>query len=272
MTGPEVENDRCSEQQWRPVTRSRTYELVIERIEERILSGALGVGERLPPERELASLLGVSRAAVREALRVLEAQGVLRMSVGTGPDSGTTVAALPSRALTRLLRLHVALANFPMANVVEARVMLERESAYRAATRAGPEHSAELRRLVVDMDVADDRTAFNELDTRFHVAIAEAAGNRLVADMTTAIRESLRGPLLTAFEALGDEWPEVVAGLRADHHAILAAVENGDGTRAGQRMEQHIRDFHQRVSAQTGQSPAGGFSRPATWRGTTPPD
>ncbi|MER7084163.1 FadR/GntR family transcriptional regulator, partial [Saccharopolyspora kobensis] len=58
---------------WRPVARSRTYELVIDRIEEQIVSGQLGVGDRLPPERDLAQMLGVSRAAVREAFRALEA-------------------------------------------------------------------------------------------------------------------------------------------------------------------------------------------------------
>ena len=69
---------------WRPVTRSLTYQLVVEAVEEQILTGALKVGDHLPPERELASLLGASRPAVREGLRMLEAQGVLR-TVGAGP-------------------------------------------------------------------------------------------------------------------------------------------------------------------------------------------
>src|SRR5664280_1856442 len=64
--------------EWAPVSRVRTYELVLERIEAQIVSGSLRAGERLPPERELAELLGVSRPAVREALRVLESQGAVR--------------------------------------------------------------------------------------------------------------------------------------------------------------------------------------------------
>src|SRR5471030_201952 len=85
---------------WAPVSRVRTYELVLQRIEAQIVSGALRAGQRLPPERELAELLGVSRPAVREALRVLEAQGVVRSQVGQGPGSGTTIERVPGDALT----------------------------------------------------------------------------------------------------------------------------------------------------------------------------
>lgn len=74
---------------WRPVSRSRAYELVVERVEEQILTGALRVGDRLPAERDLAARLGVSRAAVREAIRTLEAQGVVdggRRKLGVSSD------------------------------------------------------------------------------------------------------------------------------------------------------------------------------------------
>ncbi|UUZ60443.1 hypothetical protein [Nocardioides sp. B-3] len=71
----------------------------------------------------------MSRAAVREAIRTLEGYGVVRSAVGTGKNAGTFIAAMPSRALTRFLRLHVAPANFPMGDVVDARVMLECSSA-----------------------------------------------------------------------------------------------------------------------------------------------
>ena len=230
---------------WRPVPRTRTYELVIDRVEEQILAGALKVGDRLPAERDLAKMLGVSRAAVREAFRALEAQGVLRMGVGTGPDSGTTVAALPSPALTRLLRLHVALANFPTSDVVRARIMLERESARRAAQLARPDDLQRLAELLEAMDDPGcDRQRFNDLDTEFHVRIAEAGGNRLVADMTIAIRESMRKPLLEAFDQLGDEWFEIADGLRDDHRRIYQALLDGDADAAESCTESHIRSFY----------------------------
>ncbi|GAB7002614.1 FCD domain-containing protein [Nocardioides sp. AN3] len=231
-----------SEAAWRPVARSRAYELVVDQVEEQILSGTLRVGERLPAERDLAARLQVSRAAVREAIRTLEAQGVVRSSVGSGPDAGTVVSAVPSEALNRLLRLHVALANFPMADVVEARVMLERFSASLAAAHANEEQIARMHELLVAMDDDDiDRERFNDLDTEFHIAMAEAGGNRLVADMTIAIRDSTRRPILRGLEQLGEEWTQVRPGLREEHHAIHSAIVDGDGAIAADTVEAHIR-------------------------------
>lgn len=230
---------------WHPVTRNRSHELVLDQIEEQILAGTLRVGDRLPGERDLAGHLQVSRAAVREAIRSLEAQGVVRSAVGSGKDAGTVVSAMPSQALTRLLRLHVALANFPMPDVVDARVMLERSSATLAADNASPEALRAMRETLDAMDRADiGQETFNDLDTDFHVAIAEASGNRLVADMTIALRDSMRRPILHALHALGSDWGRVADRLRADHRAILAAIEEGDGARAADRVDQHIRSAY----------------------------
>ncbi|HUX70582.1 MAG TPA: FCD domain-containing protein [Cellulomonadaceae bacterium] len=233
---------------WRPLPRVRTYELVLERIETQIVCGALRAGERLPPERELAAMLGVSRPAVREALRILESQGAVRSQVGKGPDAGTTIQRLPSDALARLLRLHVALGSFPLEDVVETRVVLERASVALACRRARPQHLARMRADLLAMDEPEvDRRTFNELDTSFHVALAEAGGNRLMADVTRAIRESMRLPILAGLSALPETgdlgWPSIRAGLRADHHAVLAAVEAGETDDAAARVEAHIRDF-----------------------------
>ncbi|MFJ1707670.1 FadR/GntR family transcriptional regulator [Kitasatospora sp. NPDC088346] len=234
---------------WEPVPRARTYELVLARIEEQFLSGRLGVGDRLPPERELVELLGVSRAAIREALRVLEAQGVVRSRVGTGPDSGTVIAALPSEGLTQLLRLHLALANFPLGDVFEARASLERSSARLAAGHATAEQLARLREPLLRMDEAGlTREGFNDCDTAFHVALAEAAGNRLIADLTVAVRNAVRHTILTAFHRLPD-WEAQAARLRAEHHAIYEAVAAGDADRAGELVEAHIRAFHRVIAA-----------------------
>ncbi len=226
---------------WRPINRARAYEMVVQRIEEQILTGTLRVGDRLPAERDLAAMLEVSRAAVREAIRTLEAQGVVQAGVGVGPEGGTFVSSLSSEALTRMLRLHVALSNFPMPDVIEARVMLERHSARLAAAQATPEDLAALREtLDAITDPGTDRDDFNDLDTRFHVLIAEAGRNRLVADMTTAIRESMRTPILAAFRRSGS-WEQLTEGLNDGHRQILAAIEARDSAAAAQAVEDHIR-------------------------------
>ena len=241
-----VRSSRTDE--WQPVARVRTYELVLDRIESQIVSGALHAGERLPPERELAALLGVSRPAVREALRILEAQGAVRSQVGKGPDSGTTIDRVPRDALARLLRLHVALGSFPIEDVVETRVALERSSVVLACRNARPQDLVIMRQALLDMDEEDvDRETFNQRDTDFHVALADAGGNRLMSDVTCAIRESVRMPILASMSAMtqtGEEgWPHVRDGLRADHHAIFSAVEAGQAEQAADQMEAHIRGF-----------------------------
>ena len=234
---------------WAPVPRVRTYELVLQRIEAQIVSGALRAGERLPPERELAELLGVSRPAVREALRVLEAQGAVRSQVGQGPGSGTTIDRVPSDALTRLLRLHVALGSFPLADVIETRVTLERSIAFLACRNARPGNLARMRANLSAMDEPEiTRETFNQIDIDFHVELAEAGGNRLMCDMTRAIRESVRIPFLAAVNAMPEtgkySWPIMLESLRAEHHAVFSAVEASDGEKAAGLLESHIRDFY----------------------------
>ena len=225
----------------------RAFEVVLAWVEQRILTGELTVGDQLPAERELARQLDVSRAAVREAVRTLQAQGVVRSAVGAGSTGGTTVTAVQASALVRLLRLHVALANFPLPDVIEARIALERLSVRLAATQARASDLATMREaLSVMTEQAVDKTRYNDADTAFHVAVAEAAGNRLATDMTVAIRESMRVPLLDAFRHVED-WDQLVGQLNTDHAALYAAIERGDADAAEQVVERHIRSAWRRL-------------------------
>lgn len=227
----------------------KAYEVVLEWVDARILDGRLSVGDTLPAERELAKMLAVGRSAVREAVRTLEAQGVVSSSVGAGAAGGTMITAVPSGALGRLLRLHVALANFPLPDVLEVRVALETLSVRLAAAHATPEHLAEMGRLLAQMeDPQVDRETFNDCDTDFHVLLARAAGNHLARDFTAAIRESMRLPILDAFRTVGT-WDEVADKLRADHRNILEAVTAGDGDRAAAVTEEHIRSAWRLITA-----------------------
>lgn len=227
----------------------KAFELVLRWVDDRILSGAMKVGDQLPPERELARLLDVSRAAVREAVRTLQAQGVVRSSVGAGPAGGTTITAVPSGALGRMLRLHVALSNFPLPDVVEVRIALECLSVRLAADNATPADLMVMRELLDTMEDLDiDRAHFNDCDTAFHVALAAAAGNRLARDLTAAIRESLRLPILDRFRSL-EAWEGITPGLRHGHEAIYDAVSRGDGDAAAALTEEHIRSAWRALSA-----------------------
>src|SRR5919112_6461537 len=144
----------------------RTHQLVLKWIEDRLSDGQLAVGGRLPAERSLAEQLRVSRTSVREAIRVLEAMGVVRAGVGSGPDAGTVVISDPTAALGSALRLHVATQHLPVADVVETRVLLESWAV--AHAKPGSPELEEASALLEKMD-ADvvDVDEFLALDVRF---------------------------------------------------------------------------------------------------------
>lgn len=237
--------------EWHPVRQSRTHELVLESIEQRVLSGELKAGDRLPPERELAPVLGVSRSALREALRVLETIGVLSAQAGRGPDSGARMVRNPDDALGRLLRLHFALGSYTLEDMLEARVVLERSSFEAAARNASKEQLAELGDLVAAMERPGTGVErFNDLDTRFHVLVARASGNQLTSTLTSAVRESVRPLILRALET-AEDWPAAAAALAAEHAELLRLVRAGEGEAAAALAERHIRGFHGGLVADT---------------------
>lgn len=217
---------------------TRAYEVVLHHIEEGILGGTLGVGEQLPAERDLAAQLGVSRSAVREAIHALVAQGVLTSSVG--PRGGTRVAAMRAEALMRVLRLQVALADFPVGDVSEVRIALERTTIAAACRDLDDATLVAIRETVDAMASAEDPDAFNELDTRFHVLVASAGRNELATDLTIAIRESLRRPILGAEKQMA-EWPQFRHAALDQHEQIYAALAARDAAAAADAMEAHIR-------------------------------
>ena len=217
---------------------TKAYEVVLRSIEEAILGGTLVVGQQLPSERDLAIQLGVGRSSVREAIHALVAQGVLTSSVG--PHGGTRVAAMRAEALMRVLRLQVALADFPVADVTEGRIALDRTTLAAACRDVGPAVLAAIRAVLDSMATAEDPDAFNALDTRFHVLIATAGRNALATDMTIAIRESLRRPILGAEKQMAG-WLSFRRAAMEEHEEIYAALEAGDAERAADAMESHIR-------------------------------
>ncbi len=241
---PAEEAAPAATRSWKPVVRPRTHELVLDRIEEQIASGALAIGDRLPSERDLAASLKVSRAAVREAMRVLEAMGAVVPGTGSGAEAGTVLSAAPGDALTRLIRLHVLLSSVASGEVVRARIALERESARLASQHANAADHEEIVRLLVAMErpgvTVDD---FNDHDTAFHLAIARASGNELVAELTTALRTAMRPTLLAALSRTAD-FERVSARLCEQHRDIHQAIHDGAPDLAADRVEAHIEKFY----------------------------
>ncbi|WP_246107678.1 FadR/GntR family transcriptional regulator [Saccharothrix saharensis] len=220
------------------------YGAVLRHVEAELSAGRLGVGRQLPAERKLAEDLGVSRATVREAIRVLQAMGVVRSGVGSGPDAGTTVIADPAGGLGAALRLHLATRRLPMADLVGTRVMIESHSVRAAA--AHPDHPdlARAADLLTRMDAPDlDSDAFHQLDADFHVALTAAAGNAVNTAIMTGLRDAIHRTVLDAVQALPD-WSRTAVRLRREHRSILRAVRTGDGDLAAARVTRHVEGFH----------------------------
>lgn len=221
-----------------PIQLGRIYEKIVEQIERRILTGDLKVGDQLPPERELAEHFGVSRTAVREAVKALRQKGLVEVQ----PGRGTFITNGTSQAMRHSLGLMIKIGQADGAsNLVEVREIFEPEIAALAATRADEEDIAALREAVTAMDAAlEDADAFVEADLDFHLALAEATQNALVPTLIDSIVDLLREQRKRI--AL------VEGGLQRGqfhHKRVLDAIIRHDPEAAREAMRAHLQQVRQ---------------------------
>lgn len=230
----------------------RTYDVLVEDIEAGLRSGRFKIGDQLPGERILAETYGISRPSVREAMRLLDAMGVLRSSNRSGPKSGAVIVSEPSAGLSATLRLHVASSRLPVEEIVEARILLETWAARTAALHDNPAGIQRARELLEAMDDPDiDPEAFHALDAQFHLALTALAGNTVIETIMDSLSGSIRGYIKDALDALG-QWPMVLEQLRAHHHGIFDAVEAKDPERAAELLRSHIAWLYEQTADRAG--------------------
>ena len=237
-----------------PVSRRRTYEEVVEQIRRKILDGELRVGDRLPGERQLSEMLGVSRASVREAMRVLESMAIIRARTGTGPGSGSVIVGEPGPALGDTLIMNAALATISLDEVIDVRCMLERAAILQVIERADAASIAELRGLVEAMRAESDARIFLGYDAEFHLRLAEVSGNRLLAYLMASLRGVIHEVLSRIFPHVA-EWDDLRPVVVEEHAEIVDLIEARDAAAAVERLEAHIRhslDRIQRANPQGG--------------------
>ncbi|NHB83691.1 FadR family transcriptional regulator [Tessaracoccus sp. HDW20] len=216
------------------------FEAVLDHLTTEILDGRVVPGDRLPNERDLASQLGRAAAPSVRRSRCCRPRG---RHLPHRPRWWHTGRGEPGAALGRMLKLHVALDAISFSEVTETRVVLERAAAYAAVERLDDAAIDALEAMVIQMKETKDSVTFNSLDTGFHVAIAGLGANRLIRDVTVAIREAVAKPILVAENALPD-WEVVRAQLNVEHEAIFDALRQRDGRLAAERVEAHIRQAH----------------------------
>ncbi len=214
---------------FQPVSPPTTFEETVERLGKAIRLGVLGPGSRLPPERELAAQLGISRSTLRQAIVTLVQSGHL-ISV-RGRAGGTFVADEPPLAARGTRRP----SSRRMREILDYRVAVETGAAVLAAERAGRRDIARMQACVERMGAAQRFDSYRRADTRFHVALAEATGSpRLVKAMTEV--QADMGDLI----ALIPHPEEVLTRSNAQHAKLVQALQRGDATRAVRLVRTHL--------------------------------
>src|ERR1700758_2561633 len=215
------------------VRTSRLYEQIVQQIEESILKGDLKAGDQLPAERELAQRFGVSRTAVREAVKALREKGLVEAYSGRG----TFITDGTSHAVRQSLDLMVKIGQPEGSNhLAEVRAILEPEIAALAASRIQESELTTMREAVAVMDRSgNDPQAYIEADLDFHLALAEGAANPLILSLLDSIVGLLREQRLRIFRVAGG--PE--RG-QFHHKKILEAVEKHDSEKARETMRAHL--------------------------------
>lgn len=223
---------------YKAVQTSRLYEHIVRQIEESITRGVLKAGDQLPAERELAQQFGVSRTAVREAVRVLSEKGLVEAYSGRG----TFVTNGTSQVIRQSLDLMIKIGQPDgSTHLAEVREILEPGIAALAAIRAEESHVNQLREAVEVMDRSrHDADAFIEGDLDFHLALAEAAGNPMILSLIDSIVGLLREQRLRTYYIGGG--PE--RG-QFHHKRILEAIEQHDPERARQMMQAHMQQVRE---------------------------
>ncbi|HBY97725.1 MAG: FadR family transcriptional regulator [Ardenticatenaceae bacterium] len=218
-----------------PIRARRLSEIAVSQITALIEDGRLTIGSQLPSERELMGQLGISRASVREALRVLESQGLIAVQPGKG---GFVIGTVPQADILPGLLNWFEEHRDEVLDVIEVREMLESHAAARAAERATPEAIAGLREAVARMRFyveRDDLVEATNTDREFHRRLYEASGNIFLKLLGDGIVATLFGPRHSLLRIPG----RAERSLR-DHEVIVEAIAAGNPQAAREAIYRHM--------------------------------
>ncbi|MFI7465843.1 FadR/GntR family transcriptional regulator [Nonomuraea sp. NPDC049646] len=226
-----------------PVRAVRAYERVVEQVEEAIESGALGPGARLPSERELMVQFSVGRSTVREALRVLQARGLVRSR--PGDPNGAEVLPFSPAALHKSMTTLARVAELSLAELVQFRMVLDSSAALLAARLRTEEQLAEMEAAIAGMRAAtpSGHDAFSAADVAFHDVIVAASGNTLIQVCTDVVRSVVLGLIAGKIADAPDRESLMRRSIR-HHEEVLAAVRAGDGASAARLLRRSMYDYY----------------------------
>lgn len=229
--------------QFARVQHVRAYQRVVQQVEEAILGGDIRPGDHLASERDLVDQFGVSRATVREALRVLESVGLVRSR--PGDPNGAEVLPLSSTNLTRSLTLIARRRQLGLADLLQFRMFLEGNVCEIVATLRTEEQLDQIRAALADMETAIDvsREAFVAADLAFHLAIAAATGNSLLQACDEAILGMVSSTVQDRLEHAPDTRAQMAESVHR-HRQVLEAIEHQDAVAAVHLARSHQLEYY----------------------------
>lgn len=219
----------------------RAADIVVQHIRDKIITRQYSEGTRLPTETEMADQLNVSRPTVREALRILEAEGLIRTR--PGPGGGPRVRRPDVKTVMRSLTTLFQYERVTLAELIDARQTIEPACARQAAKHASADDVTALRESIerTAADLEDDDVFWTE-NANFHLAIAAASNNIVLHTVMTALRE-----LIYQFTAGLSSTDENRAETLDEHTAILQAIESRDADAAAEVVRSHLQRSLERL-------------------------
>lgn len=233
--GKEKQNDNQDNSGLEPVKKVRLYEIIVKQLQSLIINGTMRPGHKLPPERELAEELNVSRTSVREALRALEMMGYVESSVGM--NGGTYVKEFTlSDIISPFSETLLQHTKFIM-ELLEVRLVLEVEGARLAAVRHTSDDIRELEAALKQMESEIDAgNSGVKGDNAFHLTLAKASHNRVLLEFIKMCSNLFEADLENHLENKARAKDEAM-----DHHRkMLEAIQNNDQDTCHELMEKHI--------------------------------
>lgn len=224
----------------------RLSDEIVRQIKEAMFAGKLRAGDKLPTERELAERFETSRASVREALRTLEPEGLIRVKKGV--VGGIFIADVDHRPAAKSFQTLLQLRKLSIHHIAEVRLIFEPQAARLAAERAKPDDLRELEEEIRKMSAAvRDKELPRFYDLKFHLLIARATRNPILE----VLAESMLG---VASKTISEIHPsrDTLRHVLTRHRRVLDAVRRRDPDSAFQAMFEHIVDVQMRLAEQAG--------------------
>lgn len=220
------------EDKFKKIKRSTVADTIVEQIKQMILEEKLLPGERLPSERELADMLGVSRPPVREALKALATLKIVDIRVG----EGTFLNNGKDKLMLDFFQLKNLQMKFAVSELIEARLFLEMEIVDLAAQRRDEQDLERIEESFNNtLNYEDNPEAFLNADFEFHLAIAEAAKNAYLSEMLDTTRD-----LLLEYNKTVIARPNQMVRATDSHRNIFMAIKEKNAKKAKQEMKRHI--------------------------------